>query len=297
MLNKISVFIKFILKKSFFLKISSESNVLLYNKSSSPLKKIINKKNLSKVYIDRNEINLFVALLTLITGKISYLNYANIFIKFAKPKVIITFIDNDINFYKLKQLHPNKCFIVVQNGYRFKSREPFFAELIKAKKKDIPLEVDYFFTHNKYYMEYLKKYIKSNSIINGSFRNNLVKIKKNQKSNKNILFLSQFYPRTNNVSNDEYLTFYSLEKKLLPILETYCFKNKLNLDIMFRYNKKAISKYNLEMNFYNSFIKNFRGLRDHNIYNMIDNYENIITIDSTLGYEALTRNKKVFFFS
>lgn len=97
-------------------------------------------------------------------------------------------------------------------------------------------------------------------------------------------------------STEEHSIFYSLEKKLLPIVEEYCLKNKLNLIIMLRNNKRGLN-YNSEISFYKSFLNNkLKSVKEKNSYNLLDKYENILSIDSTLGYEALVRNKKVFFF-
>lgn len=296
MLNKLSYIISNIFNKSYCFKIPSKSPILLYGKPSKILEKTTNKKYFCDQLIDRNEINVFIFILTLIKGKIFFHHYAESFIKFVDPRIIITFIDNDVNFYHLKQFHPKKCFISVQNGYRFKGREQFIEDLSYTKKKNLFLEVDFYLTHNDFYSKFLAKYIKFKPIRHGSYKNNLIKIKKIKRLKKSILFISQFYPYSKNSSEEEHSLFYSLDKKLLLILEKYCLRNKLNLDILFRYSKKTPSRYEKEINFYKSFLKNFRDLRENNVYQLIDKYENIITIDSFLGYEALSRGKKVFFF-
>jgi surface carbohydrate biosynthesis protein len=284
-----------VFNKSISFKIPIKSSIILYSKSSKVLKKTLNEKYTSKICIDRNEINLFIFILTLLNGRISFLNYVKTFIKFVDPKIIITFTDSDIDFYKLKFFYPNKFFISVQNGHRIEGRDPFFTELIKAKKKKISLEIDYYLVFNNQYAKFIKKFIKCKTFEKGSYRNNLIKIKKNKKISKDLLFISQYFSKAQkNISNKEHSIFYSVEKKLLTILKKYCLKNKLNLIILLR---GAGPKAEDEKNFYNSFLKNnFKGLREKNAYNFIDKYENIFTIDSTLGYEALVRKKKVFFF-
>ena len=283
-----------IFNKSISFKIPRKSSVILYGKSSKVLKKTLNEKYTSKICIDRNEINLFIFILTLLNGRISFLNYVKTFIKFVDPKIIITFVDTDIDFYKLKFFYPNKFFISVQNGHRIEG-SLFFTELIKAKKKKISLKIDYYFVFNNQYAKFIKKFIKCKTFEKGSYRNNSIKIKKNKKLIKDLLFISQYYSAAQiNISNKEHSIFYSVEKKLLSILKKYCLKNKLNLIILLR---RSGPKAEDEKNFYSSFLKNnFKGLREKNAYNFIDKYKNIFAIDSTLGYEALGRKKKVFFF-
>ena len=294
MLKKLNYFLKKLFEKSYSFKIPSQSSILLY-RHSRELEKTLNKHDLSKLIIDRREINLFILIVTFFfTGKISFINYVKTFIKVVNPKIVITFIDNDINFYKLKNFYPNKYFIAVQNGYRFLGRD-FFGELKNAKKNKISLKIDYYLCFNRFYSDYCKKFFKFSSILHGSYRNNLNRIKKIKRLKKDLLFISQYYPATN--STNEHSIFYSLEKKLLPIIEEYCFKNKLNLIIMLRNGKENIKRHNSEMKFYNSFLNGkFKATKEKNNYNLLDKYQNIICIDSTLGYEALARNKKVLFF-
>tara|TARA_B100000795_G_scaffold206402_1_gene159896 strand:+ start:2145 stop:3281 length:1137 start_codon:yes stop_codon:yes gene_type:complete len=293
MLKKTNHFLIRSFKKSINFKIPSQSSILLFGKASEILKKTIKKNNVSKFIIDRHEINLFIYILTLFKGEISFVNYSKTFIKVVNPKIVITYIDNDIDFYKLKYFYPNKYFIAIQNGYRFRSRD-FIDNLVETKKKKIPLKIDYYLCFNKYYANYCKKFIQFNSILHGSYRNNLNKLTKVKKLKKDLLFISQYSPVTN--STEEHSIFYSLEKKLLPIVEEYCLKNKLNLIIMLRNNKRGLN-YNSEISFYKSFLNNkLKSVKEKNSYNLLDKYENILSIDSTLGYEALVRNKKVFFF-
>lgn len=292
-MKKTNYFLNRFFEKSINFKIPSQSSILFFDKRSKILEKTINKNNVSKLTIDRREINLFIFILTLFTGKISFINYAKTFIKVVNPKIVVTYIDNDINFYQLKYFFPSKYFISIQNGYRFKNRD-FFDDLKEAKKKRIPLKADYYLCFNKFYAMYCKKFIKFSSILHGSYKNNLNKLTKVQKLEKNLLFISQYTPTIN--SFEEHSIFYSLEKKLLPILLEYCHKNKLKLIIMLRYSKEN-PKCDDEINFYNSSLKGkFKCVKKTNSYKFLDKYENILCIDSTLGYEALTRKKKVFFF-
>ena len=297
MLNRLHFLISKILKKSFVFRIPKKSSVLLYGQPSKILQEIINKRYISKQILDRNEINIFIFILTLLNGKIFFRNYAENFIKFVNPKIVITILDNDIDFYYFKKYHRNKYFIAIQNGYRYKITDPFFNNLIKEKKKKTSLEADYYLTFNRYYGEYIKKFIKCKIVLNGSYRNNSVKISKKIKFKNKLLFISQYYPKLKNIPEDEHSIFYSPEKKILPILEIYCLKNKLDLIIMLKSNKKNLERYNNEISYYNSFLtKKFKILSGSNPYNLVDKFENIFTIDSTLGYEALARKKKVFFF-
>ena len=76
-------------------------------------------------------------------------NYILSFIQFVNPKIIISFIDNNI-FYQLKNYFPDIKTVVIQNGFKW----PFF-DKIKSKKK---LKVDYAYCWGKPHQKSLKKY-------------------------------------------------------------------------------------------------------------------------------------------
>ena len=89
------------------------------------------------------------------------------------------------------------------------------------------------------------------------------------------------------------------EKKILKLLKKYFENNKLKMSILLTSKSKEIQKHEI------SYYKNYFGSNCNFIktkfwwdpYKVIDNYENIIFIDSTLGYEAISRKKKVAIFS
>ena len=59
-------------------------------------------------------------------------NYIINYVRFTRPKIIISFIDNNVFFYKLKNYFPGIKTVVIQNGL---STQPFF-EKIKKNKAD-----------------------------------------------------------------------------------------------------------------------------------------------------------------
>ena len=66
--------------------------------------------------------------------------YAEQFIKFQKPKVVITTTDNRIDFYLLKKSFPKIVFIAIQNGSRDLADE-FLLRIAVTPN----LQCDYFF--------------------------------------------------------------------------------------------------------------------------------------------------------
>ena len=185
-LNNIFFFLKVLFfSKKTFLK-PPKKNILIYHKNGSDLfLKYLNKTRCKILYEATDEINLYVIILLVIKfKKINLLNYFDSYIKLSKPKFIFTHIDNDFNFFRLKKLHTDKIFIAVQNGYRDFNIEGYH-KILNEK-----LYSDHYFVFSKNFAAKVRKYIKSNYHVIGSFINNNI-IKKNQNIKiKYFLFLS-----------------------------------------------------------------------------------------------------------
>lgn len=259
-------------------------------------------KNHSKILIDKfklksfeilptrfEEFNFWILLRMIVKLKFNYEEYFRIYISKVSPRIVITLVDNVINFYKLKKEFPNIIFISIQNGLRKAGYNDIFKNEIFLNSKN--LSCDYFFVFNKYIANKYSKYIDSNYILLGAFKNNFIPYRPKQTKN-NFLFISQ-YRKNNSLEKVNY------ERKILQLLKKYFENNKYKLNILLSSKSKEIQKY--EISFYkNHFGSNCNFLKTKfwwDPYIVIDNYENIIFIDSTLGYEAISRKKKVAIFS
>ena len=99
-----------------------------------------------------------------------------------KPEFVITMMDNDLRFYRLKKYFQNNIkFIAIQNGVRGRFHDIFDNPLIH---KDKNLSADYYFSFGTSLVSLLKKYIKVKIVPVGSVVNNMVKIKKFANNNK-----------------------------------------------------------------------------------------------------------------
>ncbi|AVV48775.1 LA_1612 family putative O-antigen biosynthesis protein [Leptospira santarosai] len=252
----------------------------------------------------RGEIlNIPIFLLSVLKGSIGWQGYINTFIHYVSPRLILTFIDNNPKFYKLKELHPNAITMFVQNGFRGEIGDVF--GYLNRKEN---YNVDYMLTFGSDIGEKYSQYIKGKFVPIGSFKNNIIS-KKNKKSLKNdvIVFISQYIspPKKNgepfflepNGSKYYWEQFYEAEYLLLPFLKEYCFNKNLSIRICGRSKTYDAS----EFNFYKSF---FEGLdwsmatydTPTSSYELIDSANLIVFIDSTLGYEALARGIKTAAF-
>ena len=152
------------------------------------------------------------------------------------------------------------------------------------------------FVFNKKIGKILNSFIGGKTIVIGSFKSNIVKIKKNKKK-KEVLFVSTTKPladpssKTGNFTN---VDMFKNDKKLIKWMSNYLENKNLKLNILGRNKDKGAV---LEKKFFDEiigekkykFIENYSG---RNVYEIIDKFEYLINIDSTLCHENLARKGK-----
>lgn len=307
MFSNIKKFLSILFKIKFDFILPNNSNILLYDTNLS--NQFINFfKNYEKIQIlnTRYErINLLILINSICKNGFKNLmtNYVLNYIKFTRPKLVLTFNDLSPNFYLLKDKIDKKIITVsIQQSFRH-------SEEFKHFKKEVNYKVDYLLTFGKLFDKYYKNLIVSKKIIHiGSFLNNL-KTKKNTRIHKNeILFISQF---KNYLFDKKYKEH---EKNLLILLKNFCDKKNIKYKIIIRKQSsnnnnnqsiyevsKKIFKSNFDfIDYKNILITNVKK-KDNNIkvkttYDIIDRYENILIIDSSMGFEILSRKKKLIAF-
>ena len=246
--------------------------ILQYDElNSNVLKKVI-KKDFNVIPRHKPEIYFWILIKQIFFFDFTFLTYFKNYIKFTSPKIVINLIDNDYSYYKLKEHFKEIYFISIQNGVRPKT-------IPKLKKKfKGNLECDYIFGFNNYYIKEYKKIINSKYCVLGSIKNNIVKVNKT-KYKKSFLFISRK----------------EINPKLLNLLALYFLKSKKKLNILLK--SKNLIDQNKEINFYKKFFnKNCFFHKTNSFdksYKIIDKFENIIFTNSTMGYEAISRKKKV----
>ncbi len=287
----------FKLKKFFLILLNLEFNIPKKNKiflvtsdKSNFFEKLINKKIL---IFNRKKFNFYILICLLIkkksVNKILYLDYLEAYLNFTNAKVLISTIDNNPVYWSIKKRIPNLKVIIIQNGWRYKEGDIFDNKNLIFNKD---FKVDYFFTFNLSISKLYSKYIKANFVEIGSYRNNRNVIRKERKNNK-VLFISEFvnFKKKNNNNLDNY--YFKPEIMLLPHLKKICNKYDLNLEVL----PKVFSDDEY------LFFKKYLGNKDWsfkkkitNPYRYIDEINIVVFLTSTLGYEAIARNKKVLGF-
>jgi surface carbohydrate biosynthesis protein len=260
--------------------------------------------------VDPSRFNFWILVRCVFLRRLNMIGYIQTVIEIVKPQLVITFIDNDPSFYTLKSLIPDPSFIAVQNGlrhnYSYAHKNGLVDLFLDAKKKSI-LAADLICTFGNNSSKFFTKYVDSTTLVTGNLRNNDLVISSPNNSDFDIVFMSQHAPFDVSTSsevvylNDSSISiqdFYKIESDVAKFLAQYCQDRSLK----FAVSGKRGPEDSFESDFYTKAI----GGLPFTFLPRLDqtsSYENayraklVIVIDSTIGYELLSRGKKVAFFS
>lgn len=266
---------------------------LLRNKKYIPV-----KKKISLIHTWGESINLSILLKCILKFRLNLLNYSEEYLKYTKPKIIISFLDNYETFYKLKSEKKQKK-ILIQNAWR-SGEQKFF------ETKDLILKsnVDYILTQNYPIKKKYQSLCKANIRPIGSFLSNNSNHKYNKKK-FDILYVSTFRNNRKNIiinKNISLSDYINAETRLIKNIFKYCKKKNIKFCILpTNPNKDQEIE---EKIFFNKLLgkeKNWsllaRKTDDFNYaYDIIDQSKIVVGIDSTLLYESFGRGTKTIFF-
>ena len=260
--------------------------------------------------VDPSELNFWVLLRCLLTAKFQMKSYMAAVIKTQQPRVVITFIDNDTTFYLLKSLVLGPVFIAVQNGirnnYSYSSKGGFIDQLVKSGGRN-QLKADLVCTFGKSSSIMFERFIQTKTLITGNVKNNAMEIRSAIEPKFDIVYMSQHAPF--DLANREEVMhlnnasisigkFYEIESVVAGFLAKYCQEHSLR----FAVSGKRGAEYVFERRFFEKAIGEnpFTFLPRTDAYSSYENGLNSrvsVVIDSTIGYELLSRGNKVAFFS
>ena len=289
--------LKFFKAKKYFQKPIKKKYLILDSTQNFIFKKYF-KDNEIKILDTRYEsINLYILLKTFLSLKFKYNDYIVQYIKEVDCEFVISFIENNIFYYQLKKIFPQKKIILIQNGMR----PEFFFDKLENKKN---LKVDYLLTFSDFYSLCYKKFIDGKFVSIGSFKSNSIIRDKSEKK-ESVLFISSgpsskedmgIFEKKIFKSND----YFSAEKYLLPLILNYCVEKNLELSILTR--SKLDKELEYEKNFYQKIIpsQNFNFLDTNQwekCYKIIDASTIVVSIYSALGLESISRDNRTAIFN
>lgn len=292
-------------------KLPSRKEVLIYDASGSEILSEYLKRSSYNIFYNRGYylkgeyLYISVILISIFSrrfwkGKISEA-YRDCYIRFVDPKLIITFIDNSPGFYEIKNKFPKSKTLFIQNGWRGEIGDVF--EDLQFSNR---YHVDYMLVFNKHIASKYKKYISGETIVIGSLKNNFVKKIPTVKSNS-VLFISQYRatPFFDNIflkkksgKTYSYREFYNSDETVLKFLDNWCEKNRLQLKIASYYSESNSS----ELEYFESILRSnnweiLPRIDSYSSYTYLDTSKIVVSIDSTLGYESLSRGNRTAIFS
>lgn len=253
----------------------------------------------------RESINILVLVLAFFFKKGRHLSesYVDIYIRFTRPKLVITYIDNNPAFYQLKKRFGNIIFMAVQNGWRSHFGDLFstFDSLPGSEKKN--LQVDYMMTLGEGVSGRYREYVQGETKVIGSIKSNSTP-QAGECHPGEVVFISQwsncgFELDQRFYTEDEF--FRKNDSLILNFLSSYTSQKKLNLKILLR-NTSNCSERRKEEEYYKSILgSNVEFAKKINngetSYQVLDRAEVVICVDSTLGYEMASRGTRTAFFS
>lgn len=284
------------------------SIVLVYKDGLDILRRYVDSADISVV--DPSERNFWILLKCLMLRKFQMKEYFAEATKAHRPRVVITFIDNDPTFYQLKTLNSSPVYIAVQNGlrhnYAYGYRSGFVDRLEHAGGKDL-LSADLVCTFGKGSSLFFENNIRTKTLVTGNLKNNSMELVIPDKVEFDIVFMSQHAPfDLASRSETFYLNeaslsinaFYEIESTVAKFLAQYCQKHSLRFAVSGKRSPDEL----FEREFFSEAIGEFPytflpKTEAQSSYVNAQNSNLVVVIDSTIGYELLSRGKKVAFFS
>jgi surface carbohydrate biosynthesis protein len=275
-----------------------QRDVLLYFKTGTDVISPYFAPNEFQVLdLRESEVNIAIAIRCLLTRDLSSDNYAREFIKAAKPKLILTFIDNFPPYYLLKSQFPDIEVWLIQNGVR-SDRGDLFG-LLKATSSSRTYQIDKMYVFGAAIGKKYLEYISGETVVHGSLKNNLVSISPPKKNT--VAYISTYRPgqkRSFVVPESQpeqpitYEQIVTRRETVILWLAEYCKENQLQLKIVGKDENPQ-----REENYYRSLLKNYKfefvaRRQASSSYEAIDRSEFVVFTSSTLGYESLARGKR-----
>lgn len=260
--------------------------------------------------IDVGTVNVFAFLRMLFAGKKSLFSYTVAYLKLYKPRFVFTFIDNNVDFYRLSTLFPEIKFIAIQNGLRANYSNQIgngFFDVLSKASQEADLSAHAICVFGKASGDQFAKYICTKPIITGSLKNNMVGDAISTVQNFDIVFISQHSPfqientTTRFYFGDQSLSakeFHVIEQQVVHFLAKRAIRTNQSLAVL---GKRSDSS-PFERDYFISAadpapVHFIPRTSEFSTYEFCKSASLIVTVDSAVGHEFLGRGKKVVFLS
>jgi surface carbohydrate biosynthesis protein len=253
------------------------------------------------LHVRGEQINMRVLIASILNSGSKIDAYVDCFIRKVCPRLLVTFIDNNVNFLTISQRHPDVKTLFIQNGWRSYSGDLFEAlDQMDSNSLD-KLAVDYSLTFGPLIGREFARYISGTVVSIGSIRNNHAsKLPVLQKGV--VAFIStwqkmRFHTRSNDYTED---TYFAADGLIIQSLLCYAKEKNKRLMIIPR-NHKHSELRNQEEKYFREILDQepefFDQLGPYPSYQAIDFADVVVGVDSTLVYESIARGNKTAAFT
>lgn len=249
------------------------------------------------------EVNVPVLLASLFARGSLRNGYYDRYIARVAPRLVITYVDNNPEFYSFAVRNPQVKTMFIQNGTRGYLADVF--EILDRKPPAETFKVDYMMTFGSLVGAEYAKYISGKVVPMGSFRNNLVPLRR-QKVKDTLAFISQYRDTLGFDMGGEFYSFRQFweqaDRLIIPFLVEYAKARGKTFCIVpctGHYRDPALLE--KEKQYYNGLAGcecAYSEWQWHgSSYDVIDATEVVVTIDTSMGLEATARGTKAAIFS
>jgi surface carbohydrate biosynthesis protein len=247
------------------------------------------------------QINVPVLLTCLLKGRRLGETYIDSFIRRVRPRLIVTFVDNNILFYSLKAKHPGVKTLFIQNGTRGYYQDIF--ETLATSPSD-RYHVDYMMTFgSRIGAEYARR-VKGEIVPMGSLSNNRAPRRRNKEPGT-IGFISQYRNTPGLTLGGRFFTreefFERPDRIVLSFLADYASRTGRRLVVIPCGHLFSPKDEEEERRYYRDLLGPDAAFLPASgmlaSYDNVDSVEVAVTIDGSLGYESLARGNRTAVFA
>jgi len=260
--------------------------------------------------IDIEHMNVLALLRMIVGGKKSLFDYTIAYIKVFKPRFVFTFLDNNVDFYKLAAIFPKVKFIAIQNGHRanYANQSGFgFFDLLKNESAKNKLSAHAICVLGTTAADQYTQYIQAKPMVTGSLKNNLIGNQIKPTERFDIVYVSQhapykipnsevkFFFGNKSIAAEE---FYAIEQKIVRFLAAHSKQTHQSFAVL----GKRTDSVSYEREYFVTAaipqeVQFIPRTSETSTYEFCNSASLIVTADSTIGYEFLARGNRVVFLS
>jgi surface carbohydrate biosynthesis protein len=300
-----SLYQVFLKPKKIFRKPKAVDVVIYDEEGSESLTPYIEDYKFNVLHVRGETINVYCLFLSIFKSifwrKGLFESYVFTYINLTKPKIVLTFIDNDTRFYKISKNCPFTKTIFIQNGARGIKNDIF-----STIEKNDEYKVNYMLVAGKAIGVKYQEFIAGEVIPIGYLRNNEVENKTTSDKSK-VIYVSSWHKGMEKDSSPSesserklitWEEFVKIEEYLLDFLDNWCSENEKTLQIC----AKDSNPNSGEKEYFAERLKLCKWEildRDgsKSTYGYLSKAFIVVFIHSTVGYEALSRGKRTACFT